>query len=438
MHALLIKNGRLLDPVTGVETAGDLLILDGHIASVGPRPSPLDTRPSPLPVLDASGLVIAPGLIDLHVHLREPGGEAAETIETGSRAAAHGGFTTIVAMPNTLPPHATPDIIQLVLQRGAEAGLTRVLPSGCVTMDRKGEELADFVALAAAGAAAFTDDGGVIPHTALLEQALHAAKRLGKVLMEHAEDHALEKAGVMHAGEHAIRCNLPGVPSEAEAKIVARDIALAEATGAALHIQHVSAAESVALIRDARARGVRVTGEVTPHHLALTDAEVQPDNPGAYKMNPPLRSAADRAALIAGLLDGTLTSLATDHAPHTVEAKARGFLHAPSGIVGLETAVGVTYTELVKKGRMELLAWLQLWTTGPAAVLGLPPPSLAVGVVADLVLLDLHTEWTVNPAQFATKGRNTPFGGWQLTGRAAATVLGGKITWLAETTRLQA
>jgi dihydroorotase len=437
MKALLIKNGRLLDPVTGVETTGDLLIVDGRIASLGPRHPPLDTLPAPLATLDASGLVVAPGLIDLHVHLREPGGEAAETIETGSRAAARGGFTTVVAMPNTLPPHATPEIVQLVVQRAAEVGLTRVLPSGCVTKDRKGEALADFAALAAAGAAAFTDDGGVIPHAVLLEQALHATRLLGKVLMEHAEDHALEKAGVMHAGEHAKRCNLPGVPSEAEAKVVARDIALAEATGAALHIQHVSAAESVALIRAARARGVRVTGEVTPHHLALTDADVQADNPGAYKMNPPLRAAADRAALVAGLLDGTLTSLATDHAPHTAEAKARGFLHAPSGIVGLETAVGVTYTELVKKGRLDLLAWLRLWTTGPAAVLGLPPPGLAAGAVADLVLLDVDTEWTVQPEQFATKGRNTPFGAWKLTGSAAATVLGGKITWLADTKRLK-
>jgi dihydroorotase len=375
--------------------------------------------------------------MDLHVHLREPGGEAAETIETGSCAAARGGFTAIVAMPNTSPPHATPEIIQQVLQRGTEVGLTRVLPSGCVTKDRKGTELAELAALAAAGAAAFTDDGGVIPHAALLEKALRETKRLGKVLMEHAEDHALEKAGVMHAGEHCKRCNLPGVPSEAEAKIVARDIALAEATGAAVHIQHVSAAESVALIRAGRARGVRVTGEVTPHHLTLTDANVQPDNPGAYKMNPPLRAASDRAALLEGLCDGTLTCLATDHAPHTAEAKARGFLHAPSGIIGLETAIGVTYTELVKKGLLDLLAWLRLWTTGPAAVLGLPPPSLAAGAVADLVLLDLDSEWTVNPAEFATKSRNTPFGGWKLTGRAAATVLGGKLTWLANAARLK-
>lgn len=429
---LFIRNGRLLDPATGTLTTGDLLIVDGHIASA----SHSQQYPS-LPVLDAAGLVIAPGLIDLHVHLREPGGEAAETIETGSRAAARGGFTAVVAMPNTTPAHATPEVIKLVLQRGAAAGLTRVLPSGCVTKDRKGSELADLAALATAGAAAFTDDGGVIPHAALLEKALRESKRLGLVLMEHAEDHALEKAGVMHAGEHARRCNLPGVPSEAEAKIVARDIALAEATGAAVHIQHVSAAESVALIRAGRARGVRVTGEVTPHHLALTDADVQADNPGAYKMNPPLRSADDRTALLAGLCDGTLTSLATDHAPHTAEAKARGFLHAPSGIIGLETAIGVTYTELVKKNRMDVLAWLRLWTTGPAAVLGLPPPNLAAGTVADLVLLDLDSEWTVNPAEFATKSRNTPFGGWKLTGRAAATVLAGHITWLADATRLK-
>jgi dihydroorotase len=427
-HDLLIKNGHLLDPVTGALTTGDLLIVDGRLASLVPRPSPLAT-------LDASGLIVAPGLIDLHVHLREPGGEAAEDIETGSRAAARGGFTAVVAMPNTSPPHATPKVIARVLQRGAEVGLTRVLPSGCVTLDRKGEELADLAALAAAGVAAFTDDGGVIPHAALLEKALRACKRLGKVLMEHAEDHKLEKTGVMHEGEHSRRCQLPGVPSRAEAMIVERDIALAAATGAAVHIQHVSAAESVELIRAGRARGIRVTGEVTPHHLALTDAAVQPDNPGAYKMNPPLRSAADRAALIAGLCDGTLTCLATDHAPHTAEAKARGFLRAPSGIIGLETAVGVTFTELVKKGRLDLLAWLRLWTTGPAAVLGLPTPSLAPGATADLVLLDLDSEWTVKPDEFATKSRNTPFGGWQLTGRAAATVLGGNITWLADAAR---
>ena len=430
---LLIRNGRRLDPVTGALTTGDLLICNGRISA----DSSLITDHSLLPILDASGLIVAPGLIDLHVHLREPGGEAAEDIATGSLAAARGGFTAVVAMPNTTPPHATPEVIQRVLQRGSEVGLTRVLPSGCVTQDRQGAELADLAALATAGVAAFTDDGGVIPHAALLEKALLLTKRLGKVLMEHAEDHKLEKAGVMHAGEHAERCKLPGVPSEAEVKIVARDIALAEATGAAVHIQHVSATESVTLIRAARARGIRVTGEVTPHHLTLTDADVQPDNPGAYKMNPPLRSASDRAALIEGLRDGTLTSLATDHAPHTAEAKARGFLHAPSGIIGLETAIGVTYTELVKKSRLDLLAWLRLWTTGPAAVLGLQPPSLAEGAVADLVLLDLDSAWIVNPAEFASKSRNTPFGGWKLTGRAAATVLGGKITWLADQKRLK-
>ena len=427
---VLIRNGRLLDPATGIETTGDLLILAGRLAA------PRAPRPASLPVLDASGLLIAPGLLDLHVHLREPGGEAAEDIATGSLAAARGGFTTIVAMPNTMPPHATPDVIRRVLQRAAEVGLVHVLPSGCVTKDRRGAELADLAALAAAGAAAFTDDGGVIESAALLEEALLLAKRLGRVLMEHAEDHTLEKTGVMHAGEHALRCQLPGIPAEAEAQIVARDITLAEATGAALHIQHVSAAASVALIRAGRARGVRVTGEVTPHHLALTDADVQPDNPGAYKMNPPLRSAADRAALLAGLADGTLTCLATDHAPHTAAAKARGFLRAPSGIIGLETAVGVTYTALVKSGRLDLLAWLRAWTIGPAAVLGLSAPGLATGAPADLVLLDLHSEWTVNPAEFATKSRNTPFGGWKLTGRVAATLLGGKITWLADANRL--
>ena len=427
---IYIRGGRLVDPATGRDEVADLFIRDGRII---PRPAAL---PPDAACLDARGLVVVPGLIDLHVHLREPGGEEAETIETGARAAARGGFTTIVAMPNTLPPHTTPEIIRRVLQRGAEVGLARVLPSGCVTKGRKGVELADLAALAAAGATAFTDDGSVVASAALLEKALRKTKRLDKVLMEHAEDHALEKAGVMHAGEYSKRCHLPGVPSEAETKIVARDIALATATGAAVHIQHVSAAESVRLIRAARARGVRVTGELTPHHLALTDAEVRPDDAN-FKMNPPLRSAADRAALIEGLTDGTLTCFATDHAPHTAAAKARGFLHAPSGVVGLETAVGVTYTELVVGGRMDLLTWLRRWTTGPAEVLGLPPPSLAAGTIADLALLDLDTAWIVKPDEFVSKSRNTPFTGRRLTGRAAGTLLGGAVIWLAGFQRMK-
>ena len=430
MGAILIQGGRLVDPATGRDEVADLFIRDGRIVSLPAVPPP-DAA-----CLDARGLVVVPGLIDLHVHLREPGGEESETIETGSRAAAHGGFTSIVAMPNTKPALDTPELMEFVRRRGAAAALVRVLPAGCVTADRQGERLSDLAALAAAGAVAFTDDGSVVACAALLQRALIEARRLGRPVMEHAEDHKLEQAGVMHAGEFSRQWKLPGIPAAAETRLVGRDIELAAATGAAVHIQHVSAAESVRLIRAARARGVRVTGELTPHHLALTDAEVRPDDAN-FKMNPPLRSAADRAALLAGLADGTLTCLATDHAPHTAAAKARGFLHAPSGVVGLETAVGVTYTELVHAGRMEVLTWLRCWTTGPAEVLGLPPPSLAEGAVADLALLDLDTEWTVQPEEFAGKSRNTPFAGRRLTGRAAGTLLGGAVVWLADARRLK-
>ncbi|MCX6998485.1 MAG: dihydroorotase [Kiritimatiellaeota bacterium] len=422
---IYIRGGRLVDPATGRDEVADLYLRDGRIAArpAGPPPEAA--------CVDARGLVVAPGLIDLHVHLREPGGEEAETIETGARAAARGGFTTIVAMPNTKPALDTPELMSFVQRRGADVGLVRVLPAACITADRQGERLSDFAALVAAGAAAFTDDGSVVANAALLQQALREARRLGRPVLEHAEDHRMEKVGVMHEGEFSKHWKLPGIPAAAEARIVARDIALAAATGAAVHIQHVSAAESVRLIRAARARGVRVTGELTPHHLALTDADVRPDDAN-FKMNPPLRSAADRAALSEGLADGTLTCLATDHAPHTAAAKARGFRHAPSGVVGLETAVGVTYTELVCAGRLDLLTWLRRWTTGPAEVLGLPPPSLAEGAAADLVLLDLAAAWTVQPEEFVSKSRNTPFGGQRLTGRAAGTVLGGAVIRLDE------
>lgn len=416
-EAYHIKGGRIVDPARGRDEIADLFIADGHI---------VDKPASGSRVIDAHGLVIAPGFIDLHVHLREPGGEENETIETGSRAAARGGFTTIVAMPNTKPAHDTPETIAYVKKRGDEVGVVEVLPCGAITKERKGKELAPLAELKKAGAVAFTDDGSTVQDDAMMERAMRAALELDLVIMDHAQDNVIERqGGVMHDGEYSKKFGLPGIPSYAEEKIIRRDIMLAEKTGCRLHIQHVTSREGVQLIRAARARGVRVTGELTPHHLVLCDGDVHPDNPN-YKMNPPLRSADDRAALVQAICDGTLSCFATDHAPHHAEKKARGFLKAPFGVVGLETAIGVTYSALVANGRMTLSAWIQKWTAEPAAIIGRPAPTLSPGAPANLVIMDLSTKWTVDVMQMATKSKNTPFIGWELTGRPKPSFYRGK------------
>ncbi len=419
--SFIITGGHVLDPTTREDTVRDLFIAEGRIA---PR-APNDAR-----VIDARGRFVIPGLIDLHVHLREPGGEENETLETGSRAAARGGFTTIVAMPNTKPPHDSPETVAFVARRGAEIGLTRILPSGAITVGRKGQALTNLAALAGAGAIAFTDDGSTVQDDALMRRAMDVARDLDRPIMDHAQDNLIERqGGVMHEGEVSRRLGLPGIPTHAEERIIRRDIELAEATGVALHIQHVTSAAGAALIRAARARGLRVTGELTPHHLALCDEDIDPANTN-FKMNPPLRTRADRAALEAALLDGTLSCFATDHAPHSADKKARGFLKAPFGIVGLETAIGVTWTLLVRAGKMSPIEWLRRWTTEPARIVRLPPPTLAPGAPADVVLMDAETPWVVHPNEFETKSHNTPFANWTLHGRATATWLGGRPVWM--------
>lgn len=419
---ILIRGGWVVDPADHRDERADVFIGGGRVLRV-PATIPAGTE-----IVDARGLVVAPAFVDLHAHFREPGGEAAETIETGSRAAARGGFGTVVVMPNTRPPLDNPERVAWVRQRGDEVGLARVVPSACVSVGRAGEALTDMPALAAAGAGAFTDDGATVKTEELLVRALQVAKCLGLVVMDHAQDPAFERNGVMHEGPHARRHGLPGIPAEAEIAIVRRDVELAERTGTAVHIQHVSAAGSVAILRAARRRGARVSGELTPHHVALTDADVEPADAN-YKMNPPLRSAEDREALIAGVVDGTLQAFATDHAPHTAESKNRGFREAPFGVVGLETAVGITYTELVRRGLMDVRTWVERWTEGPARVLGIPPPTLRPGSAADVVLLDLESSWTVRAEAFVSRSRNTPFEGRALFGRAVRTVLGGRTTW---------
>ena len=420
--AIYIRGGRLIDPSANTDEVRDLFIKDGVIVE-----TPADV-PAGSEVIEAKGLVVVPGLIDVHVHLREPGGEDAETIETGSRAAAHGGFTTIVAMPNTKPPLDTPERVAFVKRRGEEVGLVQVIPSACITAGRDGRDVADLKALVEAGAGVFTDDGSTVASDETMKRAMTLAAALNMTIMDHAQDREMEKDGVMHEGEFSKHWKLPGIPSEAEIKVIRRDIDLARRTGCAVHIQHVSTKEGAGLIREARARRLKVSGELTPHHLALTDADIKEGDTN-YKMNPPLRSAADRAALVHAIVDGSLQAFATDHAPHTAAAKARGFLQAPFGIIGLETAVGVTYTELVVSGLMELGAWVHRWTTGPARVLGLPDPGFKPGAPADVTILDLNRTWTVRSREFLSKSRNTPFEGRKLAGRAVRTICRGRTTW---------
>lgn len=418
-----IKGVRILDPAFGIDRIGDLFINDGRLAPVP------DIIPPHTQVIEAEGLTAVPGFVDLHVHLREPGHEAAETVATGCLAAARGGFTTIVAMPNTNPPMDTPEQVQALAARAQAVNLVQVMAAPCITRQRAGQEPADLAALTAAGAVAFTDDGCTVSNDAVMEAAMNTAAALDRPIMDHALAPKLAGHGVMHEGEYSRKHGLAGIPSEAETVIVERDIRLSRKTGCAIHIQHLSASGSVDLIRQARREGLRVTAELTPHHLALTDADVDPTRADCHKMNPPVRSKADQSALIAGLLDGTISCFATDHAPHTAETKAKGFKGGPFGVLGLETAIGVTYTHLVAKKLISTMDWVARWTVEPARILGHPLPSLAINAVANLALLDLKNEWIVNADDFASKSRNTPFNGWRLTGRAVMTFFEGRLVY---------
>ncbi len=421
MIDLVIRGGRVLDPGSGVDAVGDLAIDRGAVVGT----LPCGEGPQARATIDATGLWVTPGLIDMHVHLREPGGEHKETIATGVAAAVAGGFTTVAAMANTSPVNDSVEVTRYVIARGREAGLAHVLPIAAVSKGLAGEELVDFAALRAAGAAAFSDDGMPIARAALMREALAAGRRVGAAVIAHAEDRALAAGGVMHAGPIAERLGLPGIVPEAEERMVARDCALAAETGGRLHVAHVSTAETVALVRRARAAGAPVSAEATPHHFTL-DAEAVTQHGARAKMNPPLRTAADVAALRVGLADGTIEVIATDHAPHHADEKARGMRDAPFGIVGLETAVGLTLA-CVRAGAIGLAAAVRALTVGPARVLGIPAGALRPGAVADVSLIDPEREWTVDPSAFRSRGRNTPFAGMTLHGAAVGVCLGGRV-----------
>lgn len=420
----LLKGGRVLDPRQDMDGTLDVLLKDGLIVSVGDAISaPEDAR-----TIDCTGLLVTPGLIDVHVHLREPGGEHKETIATGARSAAAGGFTAVCAMPNTDPPLDDPASVGWVLAEGKRAGAARVYPTGCISVDRAGERLAPVGEMIDAGAVAVTDDGSPIMKSGLMRLALEYAQSFGIPVADHPEDLSLSPAGQMNEGLMSTRMGLVGKPNASEDIHIIRDLLLAELTGGHIHLQHVSTRWGVDAIRQAKARGVHVTAEASPHHLVLTDEAVEGYRTEA-KMNPPLRTAEDVEAVRAGLADGSLDHIATDHAPHHYDEKEAPFAEAPNGIVGLETAVGIILTRVVDEGVIDLPTMIERMSCHPAKTFNLPGGTLAPGGVADVSVLDLSAEWTVDASSFVSKSRNTPFDGWALKGGPAYTIVGGRIVW---------
>ena len=421
MIDLAIRNGRVLDPVRSLDVIGDVLIDDGKIMGVA---SPGE-GPRARAVLDAAGLWVTPGLIDMHVHLREPGGEHKETIASGVAAAVAGGFTTVAAMANTDPVNDDAEVTRWIRARAAEAGLARVVPVAAVTKGLAGEELTDFAALRRAGAVAFSDDGMPIMDEAMMRRALEAAGELGMSIIAHEEDRTLSAGAAMQAGPVAERLGVCGVGGESEARMIARDCALAVEIGGRLHVAHVSTAAGIAHIRRVRATARGVSAEATPHHFTLDATAVETHGANA-KMNPPLRDVADVEAVRAALADGTIEAIASDHAPHHADEKARGLAAAPFGIVGLETAVGLTLA-LVHAGCLSPATAVRALTIGPARILGLTSGQLTRGAAADVSLLDPEQPWSVEPAAFRSRSRNTPFAGTQLRGRAVGVCIGGRV-----------
>ena len=422
----LLRGGRLVDPASGHDGAADVLLDGGVVAEVGPG---LETAGAKL--VDCGGLVVCPGFVDLHVHLREPGREDAETIETGSRAAALGGYTAVCPMPNTDPVADNAGVVEMVAARGREVGLVDVFPVGAVTLGQRGVELAELGAMARSAAAVdcFSDDGHPIREARLLRLALEYARAFDAIVADHAEDASLTDGAQMHEGEVSATLGLAGWPAAAEEMVVARDLLLAELTGGRLHLCHLSTANAVELVRAAKARGVRVTAEAAPHHFTLTDEVVRSYDP-VFKVNPPLREKADVEAVRLGLADGTIDAIATDHAPHAREDKEVEWQAAPPGMLGLETALGLALAELVGLGYLELPAAIERLTAGPARCRRLPGHGGPVtpGASANLTVLDPAARWTVDRARLASRARNTPFHGRELTGRVVHTLLRGVFT----------
>jgi len=432
MARLTITGGRVIDPATGLDETTDVVLDGGRVASVGPAPNPDG------PTLDASGCIVCPGLVDPHVHLREPGQEHKETIASGAAAAVVGGFTSVCCMPNTVPAIDDDSRVEFVYREAGKAGLANVFPVGAVTKGRRGEELAEIGLMAEAGAVAFSDDGVAVASAAVMHKAMSYIAMTGKVVMQHCEEPDLG-GGAMNAGALATRLGLAGWPAIAEELIIERDIRLSAHQGYACryHVQHMSAAGSVELLRDARRRTDTITGEASPHHLLLTEQACAEFDTNA-KMNPPLRTEADRQALLEGVRDGTITVLATDHAPHANEEKEIEFAAAPYGIIGLEPALALYVKALIEPGVVDWPRLVELLTVNPAELCGLTGKGrLSAGADADVTIIDPAASWTVDPKRFAGRSRNCPFAGWTVTGRATGVIVGGRVVLCRERDRLR-
>jgi len=426
VSATIIRNGRVIDPANRRDGVGDLYIENGKIVATK---SEVRSPKSEIDEIDASNLIVAPGLIDMHVHLREPGFAHKETIESGARAAAAGGFTTIVCMPNTSPPADNPSTIAWINDRAVKTAGVNVLPTGAISRNLAGEDLAPIGSLAQAGVVAITDDGHCVQNHELMRRGVEYARMVGLPVLDHCQDYDLVGSGVVHEGYWSTLLGLPGWPAAGEEAIVMRNILLAELCDHHIHCQHVSSAGSVRLIREARARGLKISGEVCPHHIALTDEAIQ-NFDTSYKMNPPLRSQAHVDALLQGIADGTLSILASDHAPHADFEKEVEFDAAPFGIVGLETELGLFLDLLVHKHhKIDTVRLIEMYTVEPARLLQVDAGTLSAGAAADITLIDPTMEWTVDIHQFQSASRNSPFDGWKLRGRAVRTIVDGKTVW---------
>ena len=425
MPALLIKNGRVIDPASEHDAVADLWIEDGVIKGVG-----LNLSPAGAQVFDATGLIVAPGFIDMHVHLREPGFEHSETIESGARAAAAGGFTSICPMPNTAPVNDSPTVTTYIIEKARRHAVVNVFPIGAITRGSKGEELAAIGSMRQAGAVAISDDGRPVMNAQLMRRAMEFARSFHMPVINHCEDLHLSAGGDMHEGAESVRLGLRGIPGSSEDVMVARDILLAEVTGARYHVAHISSRHSVEMVAYAKLKGLPVTSEATPHHLTLTDAGMIPYDSN-YKMKPPLRSSSDVNAVVEGVVNGAIDAIATDHAPHAGSEKMQEFEKCPFGIIGLETALGIALDRLLHSGKINIHRLVEMFTVNPARILGLDRGTLAPGAPADVTVFSTDQQWIYDVNKSFSKSRNTPFDGASFRGGAVATIVAGQIVWQA-------